>query len=116
MTPGMATVREAATLLDWSETTIRKGFAAGWIPGIQAGPRGSIRISRAWIGRVLDGEESVGQRFTQPKEVRRPVDRPRQRRQGRAPLRHRDGRASRQEATAGAGTEYDFSTGQGEGR
>ena len=59
----MATVREAATMLGWSETTIRRGCdpVTGWIPHVRTGPgkRGTIRIPLAWLRRVLAGDESV---------------------------------------------------------
>jgi len=59
----MVSVREAATMLGWSEATVRKSIEAGLIPHIRSGQgRGSIRISRRFLRRVLDGETSLGAR------------------------------------------------------
>ena len=52
----MATVREAATMLGWSEATVRRGCSErGW-PHIRNGDHGSIRIPMDWLERVASGE------------------------------------------------------------
>lgn len=57
MTPKpMLTVREVATAFGMSEAWARKGCRDGSIPAIRVGRKGSWRIARAWVERVLEGK------------------------------------------------------------
>jgi excisionase family DNA binding protein len=60
------TIREAAELTGFSDTTIRRGIAAGSIPVLRShGDRGAIRVARSWVeGGSGQAAQGVGDGVT----------------------------------------------------